>query len=269
MSVLTEDEIRFFKREGYLVKKGALDPELCARARERLWDDPPPSLKKDDPDSWVGPIKPEEESMDKSNYKRGYRWQYRKVGREPWMVELLAKNPVVWGAAEQMLGKGNFPEPRGVRGIYCTLPYGDVERQPRHLHVDAHAFNFAVVGYIDHVPEDGGGFTVWPKSHRTFFFDYQTRYLKEPLPRIEAHREAFQSCDENSYQTHGEPGDIVFWHHRIGHMASANYSRQIRKAVLYDFKLNDMPQLQEEPPGDDIWVDWTDDVRDVSIEDGE
>ena len=32
--VLTEDEIRFFKREGYLVKKGALDPELCARARE-------------------------------------------------------------------------------------------------------------------------------------------------------------------------------------------------------------------------------------------
>ena len=83
MPVLTEDEVRFFKREGYLVKKGALDPELCARARERLWDDPPPSLKKDDPDSWVGPIKPEEESMDKSNYKRGYRWQYRKVGREP------------------------------------------------------------------------------------------------------------------------------------------------------------------------------------------
>ena len=168
-----------------------------------------------------------------------------------------------------MLGKNNFPEPSGVRGIYCTLPYGDVPRQPRHLHVDAHAFNFAVVGYIDHVPEDGGGFTVWPKSHRTFFFDYQTRYLKEPLPRMEKHREAFQSCEENSYQTHGEPGDIVFWHHRIGHMASANYSRQIRKAVLYDFKLNDMPQLQEEPPGDDIWVDWTDDVRDVSIEDGE
>ena len=48
MSVLTEEEIRFFKREGYLIKKGVLDPKLCARARNRLWDDPPPSLNKDD-----------------------------------------------------------------------------------------------------------------------------------------------------------------------------------------------------------------------------
>ena len=268
MSALTEDEIRFFKREGYLVKKGALDPELCARARERLWDDPPPSLKKDDPDSWVGPIKPEEESMDKSNYKRGYRWQYRKVGREPWMVELLAKIQLCGGDAERCWVRENFREPVGVRVLYCTLPMR-CPAPPRHRMWMPMRSILPVVGYIDHVPEDGGGFTVWPKSHRTFFFDYQTRYLREPLPRMEKHREQFQSCDENSYQTHGEPGDIVFWHHRIGHMASQNFSRQIRKAVLYDFKLNDMPQLQEEPPGDDIWVDWTDDVRDVSIEDGE
>ena len=185
------------------------------------------------------------------------------------MVDLLAKNQTVLGAAEQMLGRGNFPEPRRVRGIYCTLPYGDVERKPRSLHVDAHPFNFAVVGYIDHVPEDGGGFTVWPGSHRKFFHDYHSRYRIESSPDTETYREQLNASDENSYQTFGEPGDVVFWHHRIGHMASHNYSGQIRKAVICDFILNDMPRLQEEPPGDDIWVDWTDDMRDVSIGDDE
>lgn len=267
MSALTEDELCFFKREGYLVKKGVLDPELCARARERLWDDPPPSMKQDDPSTWVGPIKPEEESTDRRNYKRGHRWQYRQLGREPWMVNLLAKNPTVWGAAEQMLGKGRFPEPKGIRGIYCTLPYGDVKRKGRNLHVDAHPFNFGVVGYIDHVPQDGGGFTVWPKSHRKFFHDYHSRYRIESSPLVEKHREEFESSEEKSYQTFGEPGDVVFWHHRIGHMASHNYSGQIRKAVLYDFTLSDMPMLQEEPPGDDIWVDWADDIKDIAIDD--
>ena len=266
MSVLTEEEIRFFKREGYLIKKGVLDPKLCARARNRLWDDPPPSLNKDDPDTWVGPIKAEEESDDRSNFKRGYRWQYRKLGREPWMIELLARNPVVWGAAEQMLGKERFPEPKGIRGIYCTLPYGNVERRPRNLHVDAHAFNLAVVAYIDYVPQDGGGFTVWPQSHRKFYYDYHSRYRNEPTPDLERDRAHFHAREENSYQTSGEPGDVIFWHHRMGHMASHNYSRQIRKAILYDFILNDMPQLQEQPPGDDIWVDWSDDIRDVSID---
>ena len=64
MGPLTEDEIRFFKTNGYLIKRGVMDPELCARARERLWDDPPPSMKKNDPDTWVGPIKEEEESSE-------------------------------------------------------------------------------------------------------------------------------------------------------------------------------------------------------------
>ena len=265
MSILTEADIQFFKREGYLIKRGILDPDLCARARERLWDDPPPSLKKDDPETWIGPIKPEEESDDRENFKRSYRWQYRKLGREPWMVDLLPKNPTVWAAAEQLLGKGRFPAPQRIRGIYCTLPYGNVERKSRHLHVDAHPFNFAVVAYIDHVPEDGGGFTVWPKSHRKFFFDYHSRYKMEPTPNYQNDRAEFETSEEKSLQTHGAPGDIIFWHHRIGHMASHNYSPQIRQAVLYDFILNDMPRLQEEPPGNDIWVDWSDEVKAVQI----
>jgi len=267
MGVLTEDDIRFFKREGYLIKQGAMDSDLCARARERLWDDPPQSMTKDDPESWVGPIKPDEESDDSENLKRGFGWRYRRLGREPWMADMLPRSEFVRSAAEQLLGKDRFILPERVRGIYCTLPQaGDAERKPRHLHVDAHPFNFAIVGYIDDVYPDGGGFTIWPTSHCKFFFDYHSRYANEPAPQFQADRDEFLSDESNSFQTFGGPGDIVFWHHRIGHMASVNYTKQIRKAVLCDFRLHDMPRLQEQPPGDDIWVDWSDEMRAVSID---
>ena len=51
--MLTDKEVAQFKRDGYLVKRGVIDSDYCATARERLWDEPPPSLKKDDPESWI------------------------------------------------------------------------------------------------------------------------------------------------------------------------------------------------------------------------
>ena len=66
------------------------------------------------------------------------------------------------------------------------------------------------------------------------------------------------------YLRAGAAGDVVLWHHRIGHMASHNYSRQIRKAILCDYVLKDVDVLEEEPPGDDMWVDWSEEVREVA-----
>ena len=60
---LTIEEMRFFKRNGYLIKRGVLDAELMERARARLWDGAPPGRKRDDPTTWVGPFAEEEESV--------------------------------------------------------------------------------------------------------------------------------------------------------------------------------------------------------------
>jgi ectoine hydroxylase-related dioxygenase (phytanoyl-CoA dioxygenase family) len=62
-------------------------------------------------------------------------------------------------------------------------------------------------------------------------------------------------------ECHGGPGDIVFWHHRIGHAAGPNTSRQIRQAVLYDFRKTDLDRTQEEPPAADMWRDWSAELR--------
>ena len=64
----------------------------------------------------------------------------------------------------------------------------------------------------------------------------------------------------------GEAGDIVFWHHRLGHMASPNISGQLRQAVLYDFHKADMVQTQLEPPQQDMWRDWSGEIRAIEIE---
>ncbi|MCB0090781.1 MAG: phytanoyl-CoA dioxygenase family protein, partial [Caldilineaceae bacterium] len=55
---------------------------------------------------------------------------------------------------------------------------------------------------------------------------------------------------------HGNAGDVVFWHHRLGHSAGHNRSRQIRQAVLFDFKKKDLAEIQESTPPEDMWEDW-------------
>ena len=99
MNPLTNDEIRFFKREGYLVKRGVLAPELMARARERKWAGAPARMKRDDPTTWCGPFPPDEEQGEASeNCRIGFTWKYREPAREPWIVAMLATNPVIFGA---------------------------------------------------------------------------------------------------------------------------------------------------------------------------
>ena len=251
---LSKEELMFFKREGYLVKRSVLDADLMARARDRLWEGAAPSQKRDVPDSWVGPFKEEEENEDSQNRRKGFRWNFREPGGESWMVQLLATDPNVWGMAEQFLGEGTLIKPERIRGIYCTLPYGAVPHRSTTCHVDGHPFHLGVVGYIDYVPPRGGGFTVWPKSHRRFYYDFRSQYRTEPTDQYDKDREF---VNQQPYvECHGGPGDIVFWHHRIGHAAGHNHSQQIRQAVLYDFRKKDLEQTMEEPPCEDMWRDW-------------
>ena len=46
---VTADQIAQFKRDGFLVLPGAIDPELCGQARDQMWDtiaDHRPSMRR-------------------------------------------------------------------------------------------------------------------------------------------------------------------------------------------------------------------------------
>ena len=80
MVELTQEDIEFFKNEGYLIKRNVLNPELMERARTRLWEGAPEGRHREDPDTWVGPFKPDEENEDNSNRRKGFRWNFREPG---------------------------------------------------------------------------------------------------------------------------------------------------------------------------------------------
>jgi len=244
---LSTDQLIFFRENGYLVLRDVLNPELMAQARDSWWSAAPPALKRDEPDTWVGAFG-----------ESRWTWKYREPNDKPWLIDLLAGNPALRAAAAQLLGP-MLEEAERVRGIYCVFPEGNVPERPVRLHVDQHPFHLGAVGYIDDVPANGGGFTVWPGSHKRFYHSFRTAYTFHPVETDHDFREG-EAWQEVSRQepvgTFGRAGDVVLWHHRLGHSAGHNRSRQVRQAVLYDFKRTDLAAVQDEPPPVDMWRDW-------------
>ncbi len=249
---LTTEEMVHFKEQGYVIKRGLLDPELMAQAREALWAGAPAPLQRDDPTTWIGPFA--ETSDDPNSVRNGFTWKYRAPGSDAWMKQLLPLNPSVQAIAEQLLGVGTLQPPERLRGIYCMLPEGDRPEQPYHFHIDQHPFHLGVVAYIDDVVPNGGGFSVWPGTHRIFYPLFATQHTFTPKPEAQALLKEIDG--EPHVDCHGKAGDVVFWHHRLGHSAGHNRSRTIRQAILYDFRHQDLARLQELPPHKDMWADW-------------
>ncbi len=299
---ISPEQISFFKDNGYLLIKNLLDPELCARVRDQMWESLPSGshLNRHDISTHVGPLKDKDFSDDVLNLRDGYRWQVREFGTDPLLVDLVY-NPRTCVIAEQLLGKGMLQPPTvggmpmgsegsawpngpvdpaigdGARGVYCTLPYGDKARQPDHLHTDGHPFNLGMVGLIHDVPQDGGGFKVWPKSHRRLYPTFQMQYDQPRIPYYQhmpsykgiIHSPAYLQeveaimADTPPVDCWGEAGDVVFWHHRLAHMAGHNYSNVIRQAVLYDFTRTDLDTCRMDAPQENMWRDWSEEVQNL------
>ncbi len=202
---LTHAEIAFFKREGWLVVRGAMDKELCARARDRLWETSESAvLQRDAPSTWIGPLPESDLSSDGQNARSAYRWQWRRGGSEELLLDLLPR--ACLEIAEQLLGEGTLRElrPEGAgsapeppkpvlagktpgpeigtrcRGIYCTLP-ASLATKPRSLnanacHTDGHPMSLGCVGLVDRVEPGGGSFAVWPRSHTRLFHTFKWQY---------------------------------------------------------------------------------------------
>ena len=167
----------------------------------------------------------------------------------------------------------------GIRGIYCTRPFEDAARgQPRKAdrgHTDGHPFHLGVVGLLADVPPDGGAFKVWPRSHRRLYPTFQMQYDQPRIPFYKhlpsykgiIHSAAYLAelerimADTEPVDCWGERGDVVFWHHRLAHMAGRNYSDVMRQAVLYDFSRTDLDQCRMDPPQEDMWRDWSKEVQ--------
>ena len=297
--MLEREQIAFFRTNGYLLVPGAMDTELCGRVRELMWSALPADshLDRNDASSHVGPFPEAERQTDSLHVRDGYRWLNRRLGVSREVIELIYSESVC-GMAEQLLGTplrqavvdgtpmgsegpawpGGPTDPalgnEGARGVYCTLPYGDRPPEPDACHTDGHPFQLGVVGLIDDTPAGGGAFKVWPKSHRRLFRTFRLRYDQPRIPHYPhlpsfngiVHTDEYIAAIEElnrqpPVECWGKAGDIVFWHHRLAHMAGHNHSDVIRQAVLADFWKPDLDEYRHRPVEEDMWQEWSGAIR--------
>ena len=123
---LTTSQIAQFKRDGFVVLPGVIDPELCRQARDQMWDtiaDHWPTMKRDDPSTWV-PLPTEawrtsatpifkwlEGGGEPYFQGKGHKFFIRN-GAEDLLIDIGARS--VWNIAEQLLGKGEVVWPSGL-----------------------------------------------------------------------------------------------------------------------------------------------------------
>ena len=220
---LSRREIAFFVREGYLLKRQALDPALLRQAQalhaERLTADPPPT------------------DFD------------RELRAKKLLLDLLPRR--LLPAAEQLLGRGTLVEPSegpaapdgpklsgGDVGIGDHLraivsrplaesPDGPGTRRAQlGAHIDAHPFSLGVCAYLYDVAPGSGEFNVWPRTHvrafRCFPWQYSSR-LPDHAPlggdggNEGVVKEVIEAVKEDTVPValHARAGDVILWHHRI------------------------------------------------------
>ena len=303
MTALTTEELSFFKQHGYLLKSQAIPKTLCEQLVDRMWATAPAHLDRDDPDTWTK-VPEAHASNDPLLVQQGTRWQLRSASTEQLLID-AAWQPTIVQWAEQMLGKGTLREPKvggkpmgswgaawpggpvdpqlgeGVRGIYATLPDGG-EPPGDTLHTDGHPFHLGVVLLLEDSPPNGGAFKIWPGSHQRFYPLFPMQYDQARIPFYE-HLPSFKGlihpkeylsqvkaieAGTTPVDCHGKAGDLVFWHHRMGHMAGHNTAAPpcIRQAMLYDFCKTDLDTMRMTPPHKDMWTDWGEELQAADVE---
>ena len=294
---LSGEAIAFFKQNGYLLLPGAVADELCDRAVDLLWSRLPTGsdMRRDDPATQVGPFSEHDFEEGRHNSRRGFRWNLREIASVPLLTD-MAYSQRLCTVVEHLLGSGMLRRPivdgkpvggvgfdwgagspelsmdtTGVRGTYCTLPYGDKAPEPDGIHADAHPFHLGMVALLEDVEPEGGAFKVWPGSHRRL---YPTFYRQYDTPRVlaydhlpgdegllhspEYHAEIERIRDDTPpVDCWGERGDVVLWHHRLAHATGANNRDRMRIALLADYIRTDLDVTRKDPPQPDMWRDWS------------
>lgn len=240
---------------GYLVRSGVMDPVILDRAVKYSWSQLPESFHPDQAATWKGRVT--DSLCTRSIDGRKGRVKLREcVRRERWLYEMVAANPVVRATVESLIGPERTEPLRYVRGIYPIFPARIASFKRERPHTDGHHFLVGTLTYLTPVESGGGGFTVWPGSHLAM----RSGFTHEAGPAWQPtyHRDLYGYALRHApVEIVGQPGTVIFWHHRLAHAAGFNRSSKIRLALLADFHPTDIEALAATPAGSDPWAHWS------------
>lgn len=277
-AVLTPADVEFFKRQGYLVKRGVIDDQaLFDEVLDYLWAQVPRGvLERDNPASWLN--QPHERWTEDDHVRVGLlhkgNWKIRsadRIGREAFLIEGIAQHPNMLALARQFIGEEIKPISR-VRGIYAILPKPPAVRGVLGPHADYAAGQLGAMVVCADMPTGSGGFTVWPGSHRRLHKAWDTCFGSAMTgANVAAYAENRDAilADTVPVETHGRPGDVIFWHHRLLHSAGINRtaatrSPRVRVIVPCDYQAGGKSFYDDEVYGPGATYQWWLDTRNFS-----
>jgi ectoine hydroxylase-related dioxygenase (phytanoyl-CoA dioxygenase family) len=248
--VLTEDEIAHYHEQGYVLVKGVLSAQECARYRQIILDMLPRDLTI--PAHWgvnAGRIKP-------------YHEDKRQSFDTPELLPLLC-NERLYSAAVQLLGDHRLRAFDASLGITIR---NDASRdsplsQTPHLDCSVPAeapFLFTPeevqIGgcyYFTDVLPTGGGIHVVPGGHR--WVQEQVRAAGGGMAGRQLYNSWKRVTDVETVEVTGSAGDFALLHHLMPHAASHNRLPQARVAQFTRYTRADHPHYPQQPAEPGRW----------------
>ncbi|MFB6136266.1 MAG: phytanoyl-CoA dioxygenase family protein [Halobacteriaceae archaeon] len=287
MATLTTEQKLRFKRNGFLVLRDVLDDSDVREGREHLYeiisedaDDPASLAERDGDHDEILHRNSESDTASRFTNVAPFERLFRQVydyAEELTGPEVLAapdERP-----AEYCLHGGHLMASRedGEPAIDHDGAIGPILQYPSNItdetretydyaqgrHVDGGTGPYATEGddveylpftiacamYFDEVEPRGGGFTVWPGSHRKterYFAEHPRRDYQENPGVLE------EMEPGPGFEITGGPGTLVLWHHNIMHGAAPNHSERLRMAGFQRIAATDIGEIGESALGD-IW----------------
>ena len=202
-------------------------------------------VDRDDPATWID--------------KRG--GNIPDIGQTPYAKRVVGER--VFDVAEELVGAGTLRRGGGFLAK-PNFPRADTDWRPARGHLDGYPagangvtlgtvgmFTVAATMYVSSVKPKGGGFTVWPGSHR-IHADYFRTYPLDVNGADGVHGDLGEGVEFI-----GEPGDVCFWHHWMWHTAGMNAGDDIRLALITRYSLQDMDVVRRGVADGDPWKGWS------------
>ncbi len=231
--LLSEDEVRKFDQEGYLVLKNRIPSAMLARLQQASAE-------------WIADgLALGEGAVDGSDYKFAKRPQGRKMWRVDYLhnkgqaasLELLG-SPAMLGIAESLAGVNLVPTYESLvfkeQGDGAAVEWHQDAVHPRNWRI----FNVDV--YLDESRAGEGALRVAPGSHRR---EIDVCDLKEQ----------YGWNAPGVIQVELDPGDVLVHDVMVVHGSEAVTGNRLRRTLYYEFRAAE--QILAEGPWDREWVD--------------
>ena len=220
LRVLSEDDWKFWKHNGYVIIKNAVPKEQVKRTADFLWE----FEEKDptDPETWYAPARAEMQMKELTNTGMVEVYNHQTLWNNRQMPKVHAAFADIWGTEKLWctIDRANLNFPLRPGFEYKAFIHWDYDPETKPQNVQG------VLALADQMDEEMGGFQCIPKLFRT----YDTWKLTQPENRDHFKPDTSGFTPEKVKM---EAGDLLIFNSSEPHGIRANNSKDKVRIAQY------------------------------------